>query len=87
MPATRCWFDGSGSPLPVLIDKITPEQVGAKNKIQSISLLIGAEAGFTITEEALITSHNWPAYRLTPTVLRAIEAVTVATSVISGAIF
>ena len=78
-PHTRCWFDGSGKPLPVLIHAL-------ENPIESISLLIGAEAGFTSTEEALIRKNNWPAYRLTPTVLRAVEAITVAVSVISGTI-
>lgn len=86
-PHTRCWFDGSGAPLPVLVEdlKKDPGQAGVTS-IKSISLLIGAEAGFTTAEEALIAAHKWPAYRLTPTVLRAVEAVTVAVSIVSGTI-
>ncbi|MGD1997851.1 MAG: RsmE family RNA methyltransferase [Candidatus Dependentiae bacterium] len=79
-PHTRCWFDGSGAPLPMLVQDLA-------SLPPSISLLIGAEAGFTSAEEALIRSHDWPAYCLTPTVLRAVEAVTVAVSVVSGTVF
>lgn len=79
-PHGRYWFDGSGAPLPTLIRELTTAHS------PSLSLLIGAEAGFTTVEEALIRAHHWPAYCLTPTVLRAVEAVTVAVSVVSGSV-
>lgn len=77
---TRCWLDGNGKSLPEFVERAT-------QTTDSISLLIGAEAGFTSAEEEMLRAAQWEAYRLTPTVLRAVEAVTAGVALVSGCIW
>lgn len=64
------FFDPTGKDAQLVIANL----IHAKD---ALSLLIGPEGDLTVREKELLTKHQWEFCALTPTILRAVQAVTV----------
>lgn len=69
---TIFWMDVDGAPL--------TEIISSKNisNFDSVKLLVGPEGDFTSGEKKLLSESNTKVFKLTPTVLRSIQALSVA---------
>jgi len=72
----RLFFDPTGKPLRSIITHLYEEQPS------SICLIIGPEGDLTHEEKNMLHKNNIPFCALTPTILRAHLAITVATGII-----
>ena len=81
LDGTSClFFDPQGADLFPVLQKFR------KNMPQTISLMIGPEADVTSDEKQLLQEHGATFCRLTPTILRAQQAVAVSLGIIRSLI-
>ncbi len=76
IPSLKIYFDQSGASFVDLLKKIK-ENNAQKNYDLDIVLFFGPEGGLTTQEEKLLSDLHFETYALTPTILRAREAVIV----------
>lgn len=67
--AYTLWFDVTGDNIVTCLARL--------NLQQEIYMLIGPEGDFSVAEKDMLHNNNFIACRLTPTVLRSVQAVTV----------
>jgi len=70
------YFDASGEPAFQIIETIK------KNKYENIIVMIGPEGDLVTDEKDLLKKHGFVFYKLTPTILRAIQAVNVSMGIL-----
>lgn len=68
----KIFFSVTGKPLLRLLN-----QLAQSKKTESVNVLIGCEGGLTQQEEKRLMEVGWKPYQLTPTILRAVDAVVV----------
>ena len=72
----RIFFDAAGQPLSEIVAKLS------NNTPQELIMLSGPEGDLANTEKELLKSHNFMFSKLTPTILRAQQAITLGLGVI-----
>jgi 16S rRNA (uracil1498-N3)-methyltransferase len=82
----KIYFDPSGANFVDLLEKIKSASVNGANELE-ISLFFGPEGGLTEQEEKFLLDSGFETYALTPTILRAREAVIVGLGGVRSAIF